>query len=78
MADTIVSRAHPAAVWPRDEKSPVWRWVVDGLKTVSKFSSGYHCAKEASRLNELSDEQLAELGIKREEIVTHAFRHHAF
>ena len=44
------------------------------LNFLAAMSVGYRCAKEAVRLQALSDEQLKRLGISRDEVVDHAFR----
>ncbi len=50
------------------------RWFYGILEGLAKYSTGYRCAKEASRLSALSDEQLEKLGLKRDDIVAYAFR----
>jgi uncharacterized protein YjiS (DUF1127 family) len=47
------------------------------FETVMTSSTGYHCAKNAHRLMALSDQQLNEIGLQRDEIVRYAFRNHA-
>lgn len=37
-------------------------------------SAGARCAREAERLSALSDAELARIGLRREDIVRHAFR----
>ena len=50
------------------------RWFYGVLEGMAKFSTGYRCAQEASRLHALTDEQLEKIGLERDEIVAYAFR----
>lgn len=67
-----VSRTQNAEVF--QPLTAVGRWFYGVLEGLAKYSTGYRCAQEASRLSALSDEQLAQRGLKRDEIVSHAFR----
>lgn len=69
--DTI-SRTQNAEVF--QPLAAAGRWFYGVLEGLAKYSTGYKCAKEAARLSALSDEQLAKLGLERDEIVTFAFR----
>lgn len=44
------------------------------ITRMASFSSANKCLKEVERLNRMSDADLAARGIKRDEIVLHAFR----
>ncbi len=43
---------------------------------VITHSAGYQSTQDACRLNALSDQKLAKIGLKRDEIVQYAFRKH--
>ncbi len=43
------------------------------FETLARTSRGARCAREAERLSALSDAQLARMGLKREDIIRHAF-----
>ena len=45
------------------------------LVWLGDMSAGAKAAKHAAALSRMSDEQLASRGLKREEIVEHAFEH---
>ena len=44
------------------------------MEALSEASHGAACAKRAYNLSQLSDEALAKRGIRREDIVRHAFK----
>lgn len=45
------------------------------LVWLGDMSAGAQAAQHAAALTQLSDEQLAKQGVKREKIVEHAFKH---
>jgi hypothetical protein len=47
---------------------------MSGVKAISNASRGARCLREAERLSRLSDDELARRGLKRDQIVQHAFR----
>ena len=44
------------------------------LETIGRASQGARCAEYAQRLQAMSDAELAARGIRREDIIRHAFR----
>ena len=44
------------------------------VETIARNSQGMRATREAQRLSEMSDAELARLGIRREMIALHAFR----
>jgi hypothetical protein len=44
------------------------------LEVLAEASQGMRCAREYERLSQLSDEELARRGLKRDGLVQHAFR----
>lgn len=49
-------------------------WFGRTLVRIGEASEGARCAREAGRLNELTDAQLKSMGLRRDQIVAHAFR----
>lgn len=45
------------------------------LRRIPEYTEGAKAARHAGYLATLSDDELAKLGLKREAIVAHAFRH---
>ena len=54
--------------------SSVGQGFVALMEAAQKSSTGYRCAQEAAQLMKLSDEELARIGLKRDDIVQYAFR----
>lgn len=48
------------------------------LRRFGDLSQGAQCAREATRLSQMSDDELAKRGLKRADIVRHAFRNHLY
>jgi len=65
---------------PRDTGRAVLDRIGAGFTAVMRFlcdlSNARRCAAEVERLMALPDTELARLGVKRDEIVSYAFRHH--
>lgn len=63
-----------AKTGPRNEFS----WPRAALESIISFlaqtSQAMDCAREAERLSRLSDAELYRLGVKRDEVIQHAFR----
>ena len=74
MAHVYDSTSHSQLSDAVQPVSAFGRWFYGVLEGLAKFSTGYRCAQEATRLRALSDKQLDEIGLKREEIVAYAFR----
>lgn len=49
-------------------------WLGGLMMRMADASAGARAAREAGRLSQLSDQELARLGIARDRIVEHAFR----
>ncbi|MEM7056746.1 MAG: hypothetical protein AAF557_04100 [Pseudomonadota bacterium] len=50
-------------------------WIGNLMVWLGDMSSGAKAAKHAAELSKLTDDQLAARGLKREDIVEHAFGH---
>lgn len=74
MANTAID-TYLAAPGSRSLFSRAATWIGAGLHLVGELSAAARAARHAARLTELSDEHLAALGIARDQIVAHAFRH---
>lgn len=65
---------------PRDAGKAALSRIGDGFAAVMKFlctvSMARTCSMELGRLSKLSDGELANLGLRRDEIVQHVFRDH--
>lgn len=54
--------------------SGLWARLVTIAEVLAEASHGMRCAREAERLSQLSDAELAKRGITRDGIIQHAFR----
>lgn len=70
--------ATTTTITPREGLGGGFARIASGFRQVVAFldsvADAHRCSLEAQRLMALSDEQLAGHGLKREEIVHHAFR----
>lgn len=69
MTHTISANAEPrrSLSWPRAALESIIRFMAE-------TSQAMDCAREAERLSRLSDAELYRLGVKRDEVIQHAFR----
>lgn len=69
MTHTITAKPDPrnSLSWPRAALESV-------ISFLAETSQAMACAREAERLSRLSDTELYRLGVKRDEIIQHAFR----
>lgn len=73
MASTITMGTLPTHT--AEERAGIGTRFLDWLVRVGERSPGAHAARAYARLNALSDDQLAALGLKREDLLAHCFRH---
>lgn len=57
------------------KKTGIIDWIGNMLVALGELSEGARAARYAAVLTKMSDTQLEAIGVKREDIVEHAFQH---
>ena len=70
-----ITTAHTAEATRATGVAAIFDLIGNALVRLGEMSEGARAARHAAALTQLSDTQLRTMGIKREDIVEHAFAH---